>query len=133
MRRMPRTWWRNRSPRAWAEFYELRDRERFDGWLLRVLANTFVSEWRHRRSELELTEQTAAGVDEPAEDAYLYTKLHQPFLLWGDAENVPLPDAPCNVSTFCTLACTRRVGNPFRADCIGRLPGSKSCYTAAIA
>ena len=68
--------------KAWAKVDELRDREKFDGWLLRVLANTYVSDWRHRRTELALTEQTAEGADEPAEDAYLYTKLHQPFLLW---------------------------------------------------
>jgi RNA polymerase sigma-70 factor (ECF subfamily) len=67
--------------KAWANFDELRERDKFDGWLLRVLANTHVSNWRHRRAELELTVEVAAE-EETSEDAYLYTKLHQPFLLW---------------------------------------------------
>ena len=67
--------------KAWAKLDELRERDKFDGWLLRVLANTYISNWRHRRAELELTDEGAAE-DETSEDAYLYTKLHQPFLLW---------------------------------------------------
>jgi RNA polymerase sigma-70 factor (ECF subfamily) len=68
--------------KAWARFDELRDRDKFDGWLLRVLSNTYVSNWRHRRAELEMTDPLEAGDCEPAENSYLYTKLHQPFLLW---------------------------------------------------
>jgi RNA polymerase sigma factor (sigma-70 family) len=67
--------------KAWEKLDDLRERDKFDGWLLRVLANTYVSNWRHRRAELELTEEVAAD-DETNQDAYLYTKLHQPFLLW---------------------------------------------------
>lgn len=67
--------------KAWEKLDELRERDKFDGWLLRVLANTYVSNWRHRRTELELTKEVA-GDDDTSQDAYLYTKLHQPFLLW---------------------------------------------------
>ncbi len=67
--------------KAWAKLDELREPDKFDGWLLRVLANTYVSNWRHRRAELELTEEVSGG-DETSQDAYLYTRLHQPFLLW---------------------------------------------------
>jgi RNA polymerase sigma factor (sigma-70 family) len=67
--------------KAWARLGELRDRQAFPGWLLRILNNTFVSEWRHRRASPEVTlcAEEEGGADEPFS---LFEKLHQPFLLW---------------------------------------------------
>ena len=66
--------------RAWAKLDDLRDREKFEGWIFRILANTFVSERRKRAPE------SAHGrVDLPSgaeDDFFLFRQLHQPFLLW---------------------------------------------------
>lgn len=67
--------------KAWARLDELRDAQAFQAWIQRILNNTFVSEWRHRRASPELL------VEAPCEDAAgepfsLFEKLHQPFLLW---------------------------------------------------
>lgn len=68
--------------KGWARRDELRDPDCFAGWIMRVLANTYVSNWRHRRAELELTDPGVESGDAEADSAFLYTKLHQPFLLW---------------------------------------------------
>ncbi|HXF65748.1 MAG TPA: sigma-70 family RNA polymerase sigma factor [Burkholderiales bacterium] len=67
--------------KAWAKLGELSDPRSFDAWIMRILANTFVSEWRHRRASPEVAMEAAPeeGEDEPFS---LYEKLHQPFLLW---------------------------------------------------
>jgi RNA polymerase sigma-70 factor (ECF subfamily) len=67
--------------KAWAKLGELSDPRSFDAWILRILSNTFVSEWRHRRASPEVAMETEPedGADEPFS---LYEKLHQPFLLW---------------------------------------------------
>ena len=39
--------------KAWSRFDDLRDRDAFDGWLLRIVANTYVSNWRSQRRELD--------------------------------------------------------------------------------
>ena len=66
--------------KAWARLGELRDRQAFEAWLLRILNNTFVSEWRHRRASPEVTlcaeEQ---GADGPFS---LFDTVHQPLLQW---------------------------------------------------
>ena len=65
--------------KAWARLSELRDPQAFQGWIQRILSNTFVSEWRRRRACPEV----AAPCDDNAEEPFsLYEKLHQPFLLW---------------------------------------------------
>lgn len=70
--------------KAWSRLDELRDPDQFEGWLFRILNNTFVSLWRRRRRcrqdretglELDETEGTRAGFS-------LFEQLHQPFLLW---------------------------------------------------
>jgi RNA polymerase sigma-70 factor (ECF subfamily) len=66
--------------KAWARLGELRERQALPGWLLRILNNTFVSQWRHRRASPEVALcAEEEGADEPFS---LYEKLHQPFLLW---------------------------------------------------
>lgn len=70
--------------KAWSRLDQLRDDERLEGWLFRILNNTFVNTWRRRRCRQDReTELDAAGTnDEGEEDFSLYRKLHQPFLLW---------------------------------------------------
>jgi RNA polymerase sigma-70 factor (ECF subfamily) len=66
--------------KAWARLGELRERQAFAGWVLRILNNTFVSEWRHRRASPEVP---LCADEEGSEEAFsLFEKLHQPFLLW---------------------------------------------------
>ncbi|HEX9672827.1 MAG TPA: sigma-70 family RNA polymerase sigma factor [Burkholderiales bacterium] len=67
--------------KAWAKLGELSDPQSFDAWIQRILSNTFVSEWRHRRAspEVAMELEPEDGGDEPFS---LYEKLHQPFLLW---------------------------------------------------
>jgi RNA polymerase sigma-70 factor (ECF subfamily) len=63
--------------KAWAHFGQLADRQCFHKWLLRILANTFVSDRRRIRPETEM-------LDIDVEDCRfsLFEKMHQPFLLW---------------------------------------------------
>jgi RNA polymerase sigma-70 factor (ECF subfamily) len=67
--------------KAWAKLGKLSDPQSFDAWIQRILTNTFVSEWRHRRAspEVAMEPEPEDGGDEPFS---LYEKLHQPFLLW---------------------------------------------------
>lgn len=67
--------------KAWARLAELRDPQAFEAWIRRILSNTFVSAWRHRRASPEVA--LAAPCEDGEEDAFsLFEKLHQPFLLW---------------------------------------------------
>ncbi len=67
--------------KAWAKLGELSDPQSFDAWIQRILANTFVSEWRHRRAspEVAMEPEPEDGEGDPFS---LFEKLHQPFLLW---------------------------------------------------
>jgi RNA polymerase sigma-70 factor (ECF subfamily) len=67
--------------KAWSKLRELRDPQSFDGWIQRILTNTFVSEWRHRRASPEVAMERESE-DEGEEPFSLFEKLHQPFLLW---------------------------------------------------
>lgn len=63
--------------KAWSCFGQLADRACFEKWILRILANTFISGWRHAREE-------AAG-DLAEDDGAAFSScecLHQPVLLW---------------------------------------------------
>ena len=62
--------------RAWLHRASLRERQRFAGWILRILTNLFIS---RRRSDAFRHEET--GLDEATEFS-LFERLHQPFLLW---------------------------------------------------
>ena len=62
--------------RAWLHRESLRERQRFAGWILRILTNLFIS---RRRSDALRHEET--GLDEETEFS-LFERLHQPFLLW---------------------------------------------------
>src|SRR5262245_12671877 len=62
--------------KAWLHRTSLRERQRFAGWILRIMTNLFIS---HRRSDAVRPEET--GLDEEMEFS-LFERLHQPFLLW---------------------------------------------------
>jgi RNA polymerase sigma-70 factor (ECF subfamily) len=67
--------------KAWARLAELRDRQAFEAWIRRILNNTFLSEWRHRRASPEIT--LAAPCEDGEDESFsLFEQLHQPFLLW---------------------------------------------------
>jgi RNA polymerase sigma factor (sigma-70 family) len=69
--------------KAWSQLGRLHDPERFEGWLFHILTNTFISEWRRRRSR---PHAGSTDTPEPGEldsaSFTLYQQLHQPFLLW---------------------------------------------------
>jgi RNA polymerase sigma-70 factor (ECF subfamily) len=62
--------------RAWLHRGALRERDRFAGWILRILTNLFLS---RRRSVASRPQETC--LDEETEFS-LFDRLHQPFLLW---------------------------------------------------
>jgi RNA polymerase sigma-70 factor, ECF subfamily len=62
--------------RAWLHRESLRDRERFAGWMLRILSNLYIS---RRRSEASRPQELDLGEDT---EFSLFDRLHQPFLLW---------------------------------------------------
>lgn len=61
--------------RAWLHRATLRDRQRFSGWIIRILTNLFLSQ---RRSEASHPCESLDVED----DFSLFERLHQPFLLW---------------------------------------------------
>jgi RNA polymerase sigma factor (sigma-70 family) len=69
--------------KAWARLAELRDPCTFEAWIRRILANTFISQWRHRRAQPEVAiDADADGALDVDEGFSLFERLHQPFLLW---------------------------------------------------
>jgi RNA polymerase sigma factor (sigma-70 family) len=70
--------------KAWSRFGDLRDPEALEGWLFRILNNTFVSAWRRHRTRAQVEQHTDPEIDDPSAvaDFSLFEKLHQPFLLW---------------------------------------------------
>lgn len=70
--------------RAWARLDELRDTRQIEGWLFRILNNTFVDAWRRRKSRQDRETSLDTPESEPcgAPEFSLFQQLHQPFLLW---------------------------------------------------
>jgi RNA polymerase sigma-70 factor, ECF subfamily len=66
--------------RAWEHRDSLRKRERFRGWLFRILRNCCLSRRRKERARPEEVPLPVEG-DEDASFS-LFDRLHQPFLLW---------------------------------------------------
>ncbi|KAB2911551.1 MAG: sigma-70 family RNA polymerase sigma factor [Hyphomicrobiaceae bacterium] len=64
--------------KAWAALPKLADRNCFEKWAFRILANTYIS---NRRRPCEVTAATAAEEDAQGQFS-LFDRLHQPFLLW---------------------------------------------------
>jgi RNA polymerase sigma-70 factor, ECF subfamily len=61
--------------RAWLNRATLRDRDRFSGWIVRILTNLFLSQ---RRSDASHPHESLDVED----DFSLFERLHQPVLLW---------------------------------------------------
>jgi RNA polymerase sigma factor (sigma-70 family) len=76
--------------RAWDKLGELRDPQAFEAWIRRILNNSFVSAWRHRRASPEVADSVECE-DSSAEPFSLFERLHQPFLLWwGNPEETAI-------------------------------------------
>ena len=65
---------------AWERRNGLRERERFRGWLFRIMRNCFLSRRRKLSVRPEEVPLPGEGEDEPSFS--LFEQLHQPFLLW---------------------------------------------------
>lgn len=61
--------------KAWSRLDQLRDRKAFPKWIMRILANAFVSSCRGCGAEM-----VELDGDDPCFS--LFEQLHQPFLLW---------------------------------------------------
>lgn len=70
--------------KAWRKLDELRDPDALEGWLFRILNNTFISTWRKRQCrqarEVDVDTTDPEACDEM--NFSLFQQLHQPFLLW---------------------------------------------------
>ena len=67
--------------KAWNALDSLDDRDRFDGWIMRILSNTYISQWRRRKVRDEIFDDETL-TDDLDDRSSLYARLHQPFLLW---------------------------------------------------
>jgi DNA-directed RNA polymerase specialized sigma24 family protein len=92
--------------RAWLHRDGLRERDRFAGWILRILTNLFIS---RRRSEAIRPEETDL---EEGPEFSLFERLHQPFLLWwGNPEKEFLDPRSFTTLRFCTDSATVNVAS----------------------
>ena len=67
--------------KAWHRLDSLQDLDKFDGWIMRILSNTYISQWRKRKVHDEYFDDDTCTHD--LDDSHtLYARLHQPFLLW---------------------------------------------------
>jgi RNA polymerase sigma-70 factor (ECF subfamily) len=67
--------------KAWDGFGKLEDQKKFDGWIMRILSNTYISNWRRQKTANRIFDSNLDTND--LDDAgSLYARLHQPFLLW---------------------------------------------------
>jgi RNA polymerase sigma-70 factor (ECF subfamily) len=63
--------------KAWRNLGQLKDRQAFPKWVLRILTNAFVSGYR------KTCQEPTIAVEEEGEERFsLFEQLHQPFLLW---------------------------------------------------
>ena len=67
--------------KAWKGFDRLEDRGSFDGWMMRILSNTYISQWRRNKTHEKVFDVTETA-DDLEDGQSLYARLHQPFLLW---------------------------------------------------
>lgn len=67
--------------KAWQSFDALSDRACFDGWMMRILSNTYISQWRRSKVRAEIFDDDLC-TDDLDDSGSLYARLHQPFLLW---------------------------------------------------
>ena len=67
--------------KGWNALDSLDDRDRFDGWIMRILSNTYISQWRRKKVRDEIFDDETS-TDDLDDRSSLYARLHQPFLLW---------------------------------------------------
>ena len=67
--------------KAWNNLDSLEDLDKFDGWIMRILSNTYISQWRRSKTRAEVFDDEPCPHDLDDRDS-LYARLHQPFLLW---------------------------------------------------
>jgi RNA polymerase sigma factor (sigma-70 family) len=67
--------------KAWRSLGSLDDLDKFDGWIMRILSNTYISQWRRQKTHDRIFDNETQ-VDDIDDTHSLYAKLHQPFLLW---------------------------------------------------
>lgn len=67
--------------KAWEKYSTLDDPDKFDGWVMRILSNTYISRWRRNQTHKEIFDDDLCTQDLDDTNS-LYAKLHQPFLLW---------------------------------------------------
>jgi RNA polymerase sigma-70 factor (ECF subfamily) len=65
------------TTKAWLNLSTLRERDRFRGWIFRILSNLYLTERRAVAGK-----PPDESLDESAVDFSLFERLHQPFLLW---------------------------------------------------
>jgi RNA polymerase sigma-70 factor (ECF subfamily) len=70
--------------KAWNHLDRLQDRDSFDGWMMRILSNTYISQWRRRKVRERIFDEDVK-TDDLDDSGTLYARLHQPFLLWWGA------------------------------------------------
>lgn len=63
--------------KAWLGLAALKERDRFRGWIFRILTNEFLVERRSRTSQPEIE-----ALPDETSGFSIFDKLHQPFLLW---------------------------------------------------
>lgn len=66
--------------RAWERREDLRERDRFRGWIFRILRNCYLA--RRRARDRRPDEVPLPGGREEDGSFSLFERLHQPFLLW---------------------------------------------------
>ena len=67
--------------KSWKSFDTLDEMDRFEGWIMRILSNTYISKWRRQKTHNRIFDEDAAA-DDLDDSQSLYARLHQPFLLW---------------------------------------------------
>lgn len=73
---------------AWQRLDQLKDLSHLDGWLFRILHNTFISLRRRRWCREDREVSFEQEIEDDDTRFSLFEHLHQPFLLWvGRPEN----------------------------------------------
>jgi len=67
--------------KAWNGFDTLDDLDKFDGWVMRILSNSYISQWRSNKKRAEIFDDEPCPHDLDDRDS-IYARLHQPFLPW---------------------------------------------------
>lgn len=73
----------------------LQDRDRFVHWLIRILTNCFISQYRKAESRIPHESYSEEAIDDDVPFS-IFERLHQPFLLWwGTPEQEFLNNTLC--------------------------------------